>query len=121
MTGTPIRKTDPHHQESSSTPPMTGPTAMPTESAVTQVAMAVARCRSSLNMWMISESVDGSTAAPATPSSARATISISGLVAYAASSEETITPSEPRIRSLRRPIRSPRVPMTTRNPQVRNP
>nr|WP_276617600.1 hypothetical protein [Streptomyces coryli] len=44
-------------------------------------------------MWLISASVDGSTAAPATPSSARAAISVSAFGAYAAITEAAAEPA----------------------------
>ena len=72
-------------------------------------------------MLPISAMVDGISVAPATPSSARAAISISALVEKAATTEAAANAAAPISRSLRRPIRSPRVPIVTRNPAIRNP
>jgi hypothetical protein len=83
--------------------------------------MAVERCRGSGNMLKISDSVDGARVAPATPSSARAAISIPGLVDRAASTETTPKAAAPPSSSRRRPMRSPRVPMVIRNPATMNP
>jgi hypothetical protein len=47
---------------------------------VDQIVTAKARWRASTNIVMINASVEGISDAPATPSSRRATISISGLV-----------------------------------------
>jgi hypothetical protein len=55
----------------------------------------VARCRSSLNIEVISANVDGASDAPAIPSSARAAISIAGLVENAATSEPTANVAPP--------------------------
>ena len=71
--------------------------------------MAVVRCLWSWNMLKISDSVDGARVAPAMPSRARLTISISGVVENAASTETAPKAAAP-ISSSRRPIRSPRSP-----------
>jgi hypothetical protein len=83
--------------------------------------MATERCLGSLNMWKISDSVDGARVAPAIPSNARLAISISGLLEKAASSEAAPKPAAPMSRSLRRPIRSPSVPMVISDPATKNP
>ena len=67
--------------------------------------------RGSANMLKISASVDGASVAPATPSSARAAISIGALVEKAASTEAAPNAAAPIISSRRRPIRSPSVPI----------
>jgi hypothetical protein len=84
-------------------------------------AIAVARCRGSWNMLRIKASVDGISVAPATPSTARAAISISGLVDHAATSDAAPNAVAPIISSLRRPMRSPSVPIVTRKPASRKP
>src|SRR5215468_3547336 len=89
ITGTASKNTEPHQNCSSSTPPSIGPIAPPAEKAVIQIPMAVERCRGSGNMMKISDSVEGARVAPAMPSSARAPVSISGLVEKAASTETT--------------------------------
>jgi len=72
-------------------------------------------------MLRISDRVEGARVAPATPSRARAAISISGVVENAASTEATPNAAAPASSSRRRPIRSPRVPMVTSDPAARNP
>lgn len=81
ITGRLIRKTEPHQKCSSRKPPTTGPTAVPAEAVAPQMPMARLRSRGSWKRLRIRASVAGIRVAPATPSSARATISISGVVA----------------------------------------
>jgi hypothetical protein len=95
--------------------------AAPTEKLVAHTATAKVRCRGSANMLRISDRVEGARVAPATPSSARATISISALVENAASTEATPKATAPAKSSLRRPMRSPRVPMVISDPATMNP
>jgi len=121
ITGTASRNTEPHQKCSRSTPPSTGPIAPPAEKLVIQMAMAVVRCLGSWNMLKISDSVDGARIAPAIPSSARAPISISGLVDRATTTETAPKAAAPSSSNRRRPIRSPRLPMVTRNPATMNP
>jgi hypothetical protein len=71
-------------------------------------------------MLRINAIVDGISVAPATPSSARAAISMAGVVAYAASTEVTPNPVAPISSSRRRPMRSPSVPIVTRKPASMN-
>ena len=121
MTGTLSRNTAPHRNCSRTTPPRTGPIAAPAEKLVIQIPIAVLRCRGSWNMLRIRESVDGASVAPDTPSSARATISISGEVENAASTEVTPNAAAPISSSRRRPIRSPRLPIVISAPATMNP
>ena len=72
-------------------------------------------------MWKISDSVDGARVAPASPSSARETMSISGVVENAARIEVSPNAAAPIISSRRRPIRSPRVPMVISEPATMKP
>ena len=72
-------------------------------------------------MLRISESVDGASVAPAMPSSARVAISISALVENAASTEATPKQAAPISSSLRRPMRSPSVPMVISEPATMKP
>ena len=119
ITGTASRNTEPHQKRSSRIPPSTGPIAPPAEKLVIQIPMAVDRCPGSVNMLKISDSVDGARVAPAM-GSARLAIRDSALVDSAASTDTTpkaVAPSS----SSRRRIRSPRVPMVTRNPATMNP
>jgi hypothetical protein len=69
----------------------------------------------------ISDRVEGARVAPATPSTARAAISIPGLAEKAASTEATPNAAAPASRSRRRPIRSPRAPMVISDPASVNP
>jgi hypothetical protein len=72
-------------------------------------------------MLVISARVDGASVAPATPSSARVTISISGLAANAATTDAAANAAAPASSSLRRPIRSPSVPIVMTRPATMNP
>ena len=121
ITGTASRNTDPHHANSSTAPPTTGPIAAPAEKLVTQMPIAVVRWRGSSNMLRISASVDGASVAPATPSRARETISISALVENAASTEVAPKAAPPISSRRRRPMRSPSRPMVISRPATRKP
>jgi hypothetical protein len=121
MTGTPIRKADPHQKYSSSAPPTRGPSAAPARKLVNQIEIATVRCAASGNMLRISARVEGASVAPATPSSARAVINISALVENAARTDARPNAAAPISSSRRRPIRSPRVPIVIRNPAIMNP
>ena len=121
ITGTASRNTDPHQNHSSSIPPSSGPIAPPTEKLVIHTETATVRCRGSANMFRINDRVEGATVAPATPSRARAAISIAALVDHAASSEVAPNAAAPISSSRRRPMRSPRVPMVTSDPAAMNP
>ena len=77
MTGTLIRKTEPHQKWVSSRPPRTGPIATPMPTAEVQMPIALARSCGSKTLAMI-DSVCGITAAPPRPIAARAAISWSG-------------------------------------------
>lgn len=72
-------------------------------------------------MLVSSESVDGANVAPAMPRIARVMISISALVENAARMEAAPNAAAPISSSLRRPMRSPRVPMVMRNPATMKP
>ena len=69
-------------------------------------------------MLRISESVEGASVAPATPSSARVAISIPALVEKAASTDATPKQAAPISSSLRRPMRSPSVPIVISDPRA---
>ena len=73
-----MRKTLPHQNDSSSSPPTMGPIAMASPTAPAQMPMALGRSRGSKTLEMIA-SVDGSTAAPPKPRPARAAMSWPGL------------------------------------------
>ena len=121
MTGSATRNTEPHQKRSSSSPPISGPTAAPVEKLVIQTPIANVRSAGCSNMLRISDRVDGASVAPATPSSARAAISISALVESAATSEASPKAPAPIRSRRRRPIRSPSVPMVISNPATRKP
>jgi hypothetical protein len=121
MTGTAIRKTEPQWKLWSRTPPASGPIAAPVEKLVIQIPIATVRCWSSSNMLRISDSVEGASVAPATPSRAREAISISGVDETAASTDAPPKAPAPISRSRRRPIRSPSVPIVIRRPATMKP
>ena len=98
-----------------------GPKAAPAEKAEAQTATAIIRCRWSGNRCRISERVEGISVAPATPSRARAAISISAETLKAATAEAAPKAAEPIISSRRRPLRSPSDPMVTSKPAIMNP
>ncbi len=77
VTGTLIRKTDPHQKWASRTPPRTGPMAMPMPTAEAQMPMALDRSAGEKTLEMM-ERVCGITAAPPRPIAARAKISSVG-------------------------------------------
>ena len=83
--------------------------------------IATVRRRSSGNRLRISDSDEGASVAPATPSTARVAISIAGLVEKAASAEATAKAKPPIMSSRRRPIRSPSVPIVMSEPAMRKP
>ncbi len=72
-------------------------------------------------MLRISDRVEGASAAPAAPSSARAAMSISGLVENAATTEAAPKAAAAVRSSLRRPIRSPEVLMVASSPAATKP
>jgi hypothetical protein len=121
MTGTLIRKTEPHQKCSSNSPPTIGPTAMPPVKAPVQTPIAARRCVGSVNMPRSSARVDGASVAPPMPSSALATMSSSAFGAYAASTEAAPNAAAPMRSSLRRPMRSPSAPIVNRRPAIRKP
>ena len=95
--------------------------APPAEKAVIQTPMATARCPLSRNMVKMSDSVPGANVAPAIPMRARLPMSISALTEKAASSDMAPKLAAPISSSLRRPIRSPSVPMVSSDPATMNP
>ena len=101
-------------------PPTTGPSAAPPEKAVAHTAIAVRRSWRSGKIVRISPSVDGMRVAPPMPSRARARMSISALVAKAATSEAAPNSGAPMSRIRLRPIRSPSEPMKISRPASRN-
>ena len=120
MTGTFTRNTDPHQKCSSSSPPTTGPSAMPLAAAADQTAIARVRSLGSAKMLRISDRVDGISVEPAMPSSRRAAMSTSAVGANAASTEATPNAVEPISSSFLRPTRSATLPMVTSRPAIAN-
>ncbi len=121
ITGTPRRNTEPHQKCSSMTPPTIGPTAEPPMKAIIHTPIASDRCFGSVNRFPMRPNVDGMSVAPATPSSARAAIRASVVGAYAATTEAAPKAAAPISSSFLRPIRSPSVPIVTRNPAIMKP
>ena len=72
-------------------------------------------------MLRIRDRVDGASVAAATPSSARVAMSIAALVENAAMTEAIPKAARLSASSLRRPIRSPSVPMVISDPATRKP
>lgn len=68
-----------------------------------------------------SDSADGISVAPATPSSARAAISSSALGAYAVTADAAANSAVPISSSRRWPMRSPTAPIVTSSPASANP
>ena len=95
--------------------------ALPAEKALIHTPIAIDRSRGSANMWKISASVDGASVAPARPRSARLAISISALRENAARIDTRPNNAAPTNSNLRRPMRSPSVPMVTSDPATKKP
>ena len=114
--GTLIRNTDPHQKRASSRPPTIGPSAMP--SPVVAAHRPIARWRSfaSRNMVVMMESVAGMSMAPPMPMLARAAISMSTEPENAAQIEPAAKATRPARKTLFRPIRSARLPLTRSRP-----
>jgi hypothetical protein len=72
-------------------------------------------------MLRMSESVDGASVAPATPSNARVAISISALFENAAITDAPPKAAAPISSRRRRPILSPSVPIVISDPATRKP
>ncbi|MGC0417225.1 hypothetical protein ABIA38_002739 [Embleya sp. AB8] len=121
IAGTPSRKTEPHQNRDNIAPPTSGPITAPAEKHSAQIPIACPICLGSGNRVRISDTVDGARIAPATPSTARAAISIAGLVEYAATTEVAPNTAAPISNNFRRPIRSPSLPIVIRNPARVNP
>jgi hypothetical protein len=79
MTGMGARNTAPHQKCARSRPPTAGPIAPPSEKLAIQTLTANVLSRSSRNMLLINDSVEGASVAPAIPSSARAAMGIPAL------------------------------------------
>jgi hypothetical protein len=72
-------------------------------------------------MFLMSESVEGASVAPATPRIARVAISIAALVDRAAAIDDSPNDAAPISSSRRRPMRSPSVPIVIRHPAKTKP
>ena len=121
MMGTPSRNAAPHQNAPSSRPPTVGPRITPAMSAVPQIPYAMLSCFGSLKRSRISASTFGMTVAPAMPSTARAPMRTDVDGANAAVTEAAMNNAAPASSTVRRPIRSPSVPMVTRNPAIMKP
>jgi hypothetical protein len=95
--------------------------ALPTIKPVIHTVIARVRSRSTWNILRSSDRVDGISVAPATPSRARAAIRVSALSENAAITDASPKALAPASSSLRRPMRSPSVPMVTRKPAIMKP
>ena len=119
MTGTPIRKTEPHQKWARRTPPMNGAMAMPPRKTVIMAPMAWIRAFSSANRPPSSAIDAGMIAEPASPITPRATMTSSGVVAKAPKAEAIAkTAAQTRI-IRRRPIRSAIAPVVSMAPATR--
>src|SRR5262245_16036145 len=121
ITGSAGRNTEPHQKRSKSSPPISGPIAAPAEKLVIHTPMANVRCRGSSNMLRIRDRVEGARVAPATPSSARAPMSISALVEKAATTEARPEAGGPDRSRGRGPDGAADVPNVERNPAAKKP
>ena len=115
-TGTASRNTEPHQKCSMSRPPTIGPSADPAAKPDAQIAIATRRWSRSWNTLRSSDSVEGMSIAPKKPRTALAAISSSAVGANAAAAETAANPVAPISSTVRRPIRSPRLPIATSRP-----
>ena len=120
-TGTLIKKTEPHQNWWRRAPPITGPMADPPANAAVHMPMAFARAMGSGNMLLISDRLEGRRVAPPMPMMARAAMSALASGANAAIAEATPKRLAPTSSSLRRPNRSPRLPIVINRPAMRKP
>ena len=95
---------------------MTGPIAAPPANVAAQTAIASRRSSRCTNTVRMSESVDGISVAPNTPSRARQAIKASAVGANAAPTEARPNPNAPISSRRRRPTRSPRLPAAISRP-----
>jgi len=114
-------KTEPHPKDWMSAPPTTGPIMAPAEKAEIHMLTAKVRSDGSRNMLVMSDSVEGASVAPATPSAARARMSVCADLEKAATTDTAPKAAAPSSNTLRRPIRSPSPPMIIRKPATMNP
>ncbi len=116
-----MRNTEPHQKCSRSSPLTTGPREMPAVMTPVQRVTAFARCFASWKRLRISARVEGIRAAPPIPSNARTAMSTSADCAYAAATEAAPNTAAPARTRARRPMRSPREPMTMSRPASTKP
>ena len=122
ITGTPMRKTAPHQNISSTMPPTSGPIAPPTEKLVIQTPIAVVRCAG------IEEHVPDQRERRRRDGGARRRRAARAWRSASGRSWRTRrrptprrTPPAPISSRRRRPIRSPSVPIVISEPATRNP
>lgn len=114
-TGTLKTKTAPHQKCSSSTPPSSGPSTMP--SAVTAPQRPMAEARSSAEKtWTRIDRVPGMKNDPPTPISPRAAMTCHGSCAKAPSPEAMPKTTRPTTSIFLRPKRSEKLPAVSRTP-----
>jgi len=97
-------------------PPSSRPKAPPPAAIALHTPSAFVRSAPSANVVVMIESAAGETSAPPSPCSARAATSCPDVVASPLSSEATEKMVTPHRNSLRRPIRSPALPPSSRKP-----
>ena len=98
-----------------SQPPATGPTAIPSPATAAQMPIALGRS-SAGKTFVRMDSVEGMMSAPPTPIRARLAIRASALGANAESSDPAPNTERPATSALRRPKRSPRLPIVSSSP-----
>ena len=96
------------------TPPTSGPIATAPPTVAPQIPIALARSRPS-NSWAISASAVANIAAAPAPWRPRATLSSVGSPESPQASEATMNSAKPKLKTRRRPSRSPIEPATSRN------
>ena len=113
--GTLTRNTDPQEKCSSSSPPPSGPTTIPSPDTPAHTPMARARSRPVKTLVRI-DSVVGKMKAPPIPISPRQTISIVADRAWDASAEQAPNTTSPKVSAPLRPSRSPSDPAVSSRP-----
>jgi sugar (pentulose or hexulose) kinase len=116
ITGTPMRKTEPHQKWSSSTPPTNGAIAMPPRKTVIITPIAWIRAFSSVKSPPSRAMDAGRIADPARPITPRATMTSSGVVANAPNPEATAKIAAQTRIIRRRPTRSAMAPVVSMAP-----
>ncbi len=95
-------------------PPSSGPIATAPPTVAPQIPIALARSRPS-NSWAIRASAVANIAAAPAPWTPRATLSMVGSLANPQPNEASVNSAKPKLKTRRRPMRSPIDPATSRN------